>query len=326
MKRRTFISLLGGATATWPLATLAEQSSSPVIGFLRPTSPTDSTQLLAAWHKGLQETGYVEGQNVSVEYRWAENHFDRLPALAADLVARRVSVILAAGIAAAHTAKAATTTIPIVFAIGEDPVERGLVGSLDRPGGNVTGATFVTISFATKRLELLKELIGKPAPLGFLLNPKNRETEMELTEAQNAAHELGLTLVVLKAGTEGDIEQAFAAGVQQGVGGLLVAGDAFFFSKRNHLVDLAARNALPTAYQWKDAVITGGLMSYGPSLSNTYYQAGIYVARILKGEKPADLPVMLPTKFELVLNLKTAKALGLTVPPSLLATADEVIE
>lgn len=274
----------------------------------------------------MEEAGYVEGQNVSVEYRWAENHFDRLSALAADLVQRRVSVILAAGIAAAHVAKAATTSIPIVFAIGEDPVKRGLVSSLGRPGGNVTGATFVTISFATKRLQLLNEIIGKSAPLAFLINPNNRETEMELTEAQNAAHELGLKLVVLKAGTESDIEAAFGTAVQQGAGGLLVAGDAFFFSKRNHLVDLAARNALPTAYQWKDAVTGGGLMSYGPSLPDSYHQAGIYVGRILKGEKPGDLPVMLPTKFEFILNLKTAKALGLTIPSGILAIADEVIE
>jgi putative ABC transport system substrate-binding protein len=326
MRRRDFIALLGGAASTWPLASSAQQQTMPVVGFLRLTNPDDSVEFLTQWRQGLKETGYVEGHNLAVEYRWAEDHLDRLPALASDLVDHQVSVIVGAGNAATFAAKAATTSIPIVFVIGEDPIKVGLVTSLNRPGGNLTGATFVTTTVATKKLQLLSEVLGKSATIAFLLNPDNPQTESELHESQIAAESLGDQILILRANTETQIQLAFATAVQQNVGGLLVAGDGFFFSKRMKLVALAARNSIPTAYQWRDAVAAGGLMSYGPSLPDSYRQAGIYVGRVLKGEKAANLPVMLPTTFDFAVNLKTAKTLGLTVSNQLQLLADEVIE
>jgi len=326
MQRRKFITLLGGAAAAWPVRARAQFAAKPVIGFLRPTSPDDSARLLAAWHEGLKAGGYVEGQNVTVEYRWAENHLDRLPALAAELVRQQVSVIVAAGNAAAHAAKAATTSIPIVFVVGEDPVKTGLVASLNRPGANVTGTTFITAAVATKKLQLLSELTPKSATIGYLVNPKNPQTELELKETQIAARALRNQILLLKAGTESEIEPAFKAVVEQRAGGLIIPGDAFFFSRRGQLIALAAHYAVPTAYQWSEAVSAGGLMSYGPSLPGAYRQAGLYVSRILQGANPRDLPVQQPTKFEFAINLKVAKKLSLTVSPSVLAVADEVIE
>jgi putative ABC transport system substrate-binding protein len=326
VKRRQFITLLGGAATIWSFAARAQQSTLPVIGFLRPTTPEDSEQLLRAWREGLKEAGYVEGQNVVVEYRWAKNQFNQLPALATDLGSRRVSVIVAAGNAAAQAAKGATTSIPIVFAIGDDPIAAHLVTSLNRPGGNVTGITFVTTDVVTKKIQLLSELLGKSMTLAFLTNPDNAQNDRELRESQTAAQPLREQILALSANTDAQIEAAFARMVEQRVGGLLVAGDAFFFSKRKRFVALAARYGIPTAYVWRDAVRAGGLMSYGPSLPDTYRQAGIYAGRILKGEKPGDLPVMQASKFEFVINLTTAKALGLTIPASMLSLADELVE
>ena len=327
MRRRQFITLVGSAAfAPMLSAALAQQPTKPVIGFLRLTSAKDSAQLLAAWHEGLKDAGYIEGQNVSVEYRWAENHLDRLPSLAAELVRRQVTVILAGGNDAAHAAKAATRGVPIVFAIGEDPVKTGLVASFNRPGANLTGATFITSATATKKLQLLNELLPKGTTIAYLRNPKNAQTELELKEAQNAARSLGHQILVLEAGTDSEIDAAFATLVERRAGGLMVAADAFFFSRRTQLIVLAARHAVPTVYQWSEAVTGGGLMSYGPSFPGTYRQAGLYAGRILQGANPAELPVLQPTKFEFAINLRTAKTLGLAIPSGVLAIADEAIE
>ena len=324
MKRREFIKLVGGA-AVWPLAARAQQPAIPVVGFLRSTSLASSTHLVTAFLRGLKETGYTEGQNVMVEYRWADNQADRLPALADDLVRRQVAVIVANS-TSTFAVKAATTTTPIVFLTGSDPVEGGLVTRLNRPGDNVTGVVFFSDDLGAKRLELLRQFAPKATIIGVLVNPNHPGTEDERRNVQTAARAVGQQLIVLDVRSDRDIETAFATLVQRGAGALLVGSGAFLFSKRERLVALVANHALPASFAQRDSVTAGGLMSYGTSITDAYRQTGIYAGRILKGEKPADMPVMRSTKFEFVINLKTAKALGLAVPPTLLATADEVIE
>jgi len=298
-----------------------------VIGFLNVASPGPLRQQIAAFHEGLKESDYVEGLNVAVEYRWAEGQYDRLPALAADLVRRQVSVIVSGGSApAVLAAKAASTTIPIVFTTGADPVRVGLVASLNRPGGNITGAYMFTSGLEAKRLGLLHEIVPKVTTIAVLVNPNYSDAESQLRDVQEAAARLGVQLVVVRANAENDFDTAFSTVVQQRSGALLVCASPFFNSRRDQLVALAARHALPTIYEWRDFAEAGGLMSYGSSLADAYRQAGVYAARILKGAKPADLPVIQTTKFEFVINLKTAKALGLDVPLGISAGADEVIE
>ncbi len=326
MKRRQFIGLVGGAAVTWPLAAHAQHPAMPAIGFLRSATLIDVPHFVNAFRRGLKETDYVEGQNVTIEFRSADNQRDRLPALVADLLGRPVSVIAGDNVAAL-AAKAATKTIPIVFAGGGDPVQEGLVASLNRPGGNVTGVNFFAGVLGPKRLELLLQLVPKATTIGVLVNPNTIETEAERREVQAAAQAIGRQLIILDVSSDRDIELAFATFAQRGAGALLTGTGAFLnSSKREQLVTLAARHRLPTVYAVREAVLAGGLMSYGPSVTDAYRQVGVYTGRILKGEKPADLPVMQSTKFEFVLNLKTAKALGLEVPSSLLSIADEVIE
>jgi putative tryptophan/tyrosine transport system substrate-binding protein len=322
--RRAFIAGLGGAVA-WPVVAGAQQRTMPAIGFLSSRSANDSALQDAAFRKALNETGYVDGRNVVIDYRWANGQYDRLPRMAADLVDRHVAVIFAGG-PAAHVAKAATKTIPIVYVSGEDPVNFGLVASLNRPGGNITGVSTFNAILGSKRFELLGELVPSADVIAFLANPHSPTGGAETRETEAVARNLGRTLIVLNASTEREVDAAFATLAQQRVGALVVTGDPFFVSRRDKVVALAARYAVPAIYTQREFVAAGGLIGYGTSITDAYRQAGIYVGRILKGEKPADLPVEEPTKFELVINLKTAKTLGLTVPPSLLARADEVIE
>jgi len=325
MKRREFITLLGGAAVAGPVAALAQQPAMPVIGFLRSAPLTDAANLVTAFRQGLKDAGFVEGQNVAIEYRSAENHLDRLPALVADLIRRPVAVIVGNNIAA-RAAKAATTAVPIIFAYGGDPVKDGFVASLNRPGGNVTGAVFIQGVLGAKRLEQLRQIVPKATTIAVLINPNSAEAEAERSDVQAAAQALGQPLIILDVSNDRDIDAAFATFVQRGAGALLVGTGSFTYSHRERIVAMAARHALPASYGLREFADAGGLMSYAASITDAYRQAGIYTGRILKGEKPADLPVMQSTKFEFVINLKTAKTLGLTVPQSLLVAADEVIE
>jgi ABC-type uncharacterized transport system substrate-binding protein len=325
MKRREFIRLLGGA-ASWPLAAGAQHVWMPVVGLISIRSPEDSAKLIATFRGGLKEFGFIEGQNVRLEHRWADRQYDRLPALALDLVERQAAVLVAIANPSALAVNATVKRLPIVFAIGGDPVQLGLVASLNRPGGNVTGVSFFASQLEAKRLELLHELVPRAKVVAVLLNPNNPTVDVQLREVQEAARSLGLTLRVLDASSEREIETAFTALVHLEAGGLLVAAASFFFSRRHQLATIAAVYAVPAIYEWRDFPEVGGLASYGTDLANAYRQVGMYTGRILNGERPADLPVMQSTKFEFVLNLRTAKALGLEVPPTLLARADEVIE
>jgi putative tryptophan/tyrosine transport system substrate-binding protein len=325
MNRRELVLLLGGAM-TAARTVRAQQKPLPVIGWLNSNSPGPSAPFVDAFHRGLSEAGYVVGQNAAIEYGWAEGRHDRLPALAADLVGRRVDVIVAGGGVAALAAKNATSTIPIVFATGGDPVESGLVASLARPGGNLTGVGMMFTELMPKLLELLSELVPQARVIALLVNPKNSLAEGMIRDVQKAANAKGVQLPILKAGTENEIDAAFATLVQMQAGGLVVGTDALFGIRREQLVALVSRHGVPTIFWRREFAAEGGLISYGSSLTGTLRQVGVYAGRILKGAKPADLPVQQPTTFELVVNLKTAKALGLTVPPSILARADEVIE
>jgi putative tryptophan/tyrosine transport system substrate-binding protein len=327
MKRREFISLLGGAAA-WPLAARAQQTAMPVIGFLNSQSPDGYTERLRGFRQGLKEAGYIEGENVTIEYRWAENQLDRLPALATDLVRRRVAVIVALGSPhLAMVAKAATTTIPIIFLVGEDPVRLGLVASLARPGGNITGINLFNNEITAKRLTLLRELVPTAVRVAALVNPTNASiAENAARDVETAAHAMGLQFKLHNAGTSREIDATFAMFADEPPDALFVAGDPFFNSRRVHLVHLASHHRLPTTYASRAYPDIGGLMSYGTDVTDSYRQAGIYTGRILKGAKPAELPVMQASKFELLINAQTARMLRLTVPPSLLARADEVIE
>jgi putative ABC transport system substrate-binding protein len=327
MRRREFIELLGGAAVAWPLAARAQQPAMPVIGFLSTRSPDESAQMVAAFRQGLAENGTIEGQNVTVEYRWALAQYDRLPALAAELVRRPVAVLVSTGgDVSALAAKAATATIPIVSTFITDPVGSGLVASLNRPGGNVTGISLLTATLEAKRLGLLHDLLPLAATVGVLLNPNNPAAASQLSDMQEAARAIGLQLDVLRASTDREIDTAFESVAQHRIPALLVTSDAFFITRRDKLVALAERHAVPAMYNIREYAAAGGLMSYGIDLSDGYRQIGVYASRILKGTKPADLPVMQPTKFEFVINLKIAKALGLTIPAGLLSFVDEVIE
>ncbi|HZN30067.1 MAG TPA: ABC transporter substrate-binding protein [Xanthobacteraceae bacterium] len=329
MRRRELITILGSAAAAWPLAAWAQQPALPVIGFLNPTSPSTFADRLRAFHLGLKESGFVEGDNVTIAYRWAENQTDRLPELAADLVRRRVAVIATTGgPAATQAAKvAANATIPIVFSVSQDPVELGLVASLARPGGNLTGVNIVNVELSAKRLELLREIAPAAARVAMLVNPGNvTSTEVSVRDLEAAAAAMRLQIKIFHASSSREIDAAVAALVRERADALFVAGDSFFNSRRVQLANLAVRHGLPSAFSQRESVEAGGLMSYGSDILDAYRQIGVYAGRILKGARPADLPVVQATKFELVINHQTARMLGLTVPPSLLAVADEVIE
>jgi putative ABC transport system substrate-binding protein len=326
MERRAFIAGLAAAV-TWPLVARAQQSAMPVVGYLSSRSPSESATVAAAFRQGLAEAGFIVGQNVAIEYRWAEGHYDRLPALAAELVHLKVAAILAAGgPPSALAAKEATSTIPVVFSAAGDPVGLGLVASLSRPGGNVTGMSLFNATLVAKRLALLHELIPSAGTVAYLTNPANPSGKLEMTAVQEAAKTLGLDMQAMDASTDQEIEAAFARLTEQRIGAVIVAGEPFFDSRRSAIVELAAKNAIPASYSWRENVLLGGLMSYGTTINESYRQSGNYCGRILKGDRPADLPVMQPTKFEMTINLKTARALGLNVPPALLTAADEVIE
>ena len=327
LRRREFITLLGGAAAAWPLAARAQQPAMPVVGFLQTGSPEATASLVTAFRQGLSESGYVEGRNVAIDYRWAQNETARLPELAAELVRSRVAVIAApGGIAPALVAKAATTTIPIVFSTGADPVEIGLVASLNRPGGNVTGISYMNVELGAKRLGLLHELLPGAARFALLVDPNSSVTASTVADVQAAAAIIGRQIEVLAAGTNSEIDASFASRAHQRLDALLVNPMPLFYDRRVQILTLAARHAVPTIYPAREWAEAGGMMSYGSSFADQYRQTGIYTGRILKGEKPADLPVLRATKFELVINLHTAKAIGVEVPPTLLARADEVIE
>jgi ABC-type uncharacterized transport system substrate-binding protein len=328
MRRREFITIFGGAAATWPLAARAQQPVVPVIGFLNPTSPDAFVPRLRGFRQGLKDTGYIEGENLAIEYRWADNQLDRLPGLVAELVRRKVAVIVASqGTASVLAARAATTTIPILFNLAEDPVRLGLVASLARPGGNLTGFNFLSAELVAKRLELLRELVPAANRVAVLVNPTNvTTTETTLRGLEPAARQMGLQIQVLNASTSREINAAFATFVREPPDALFVGLDPFLNSRRVQLVNLASRHTVPAAYSVRDFAEAGGLMSYGANLTNVLRQLGVYTGRILKGAKPADLPVVQSSKFELVINAETARMLGLTVPDHLLATADEVIE
>ena len=326
MKRREFIAGLGGAVA-WPVVAWAQQAGVPVIGFLSSGRSDDFNDVVATFRKGLAESGFVEGQNVVIEYRWADGQYDRLPALVADLVQRPVTLIFTnGGLLPARTAKAATETIPIVFEVGTDPVRLGLVASLNRPGGNVTGVTLFSGVVVTKRLELLRELTPNSTTIAMFVNPNNPNAEVDTKDVQAAARDLGLQLHVFHAVRGGDVDTAFASLIKRNASALLVGADPFIDTQRHRIVALAAQHAVPAIYAWREFVHAGGLISYGARLADAYREAASYTGRILRGAKPGDLPILQPTRFELVINLKTAKTLGLTVPPQLLARADEVIE
>jgi putative ABC transport system substrate-binding protein len=326
MRRRTFITLLGGATVAWPLAASAQQSVMPVIGFLNSGTREGFAHYLAAFHQSLNQAGFVEGRNVAIEYRWAEGEYDRLPALAADLVSRRVTVIAATTTPAALAAKAATSVIPIVFTSAADPVTAGLVASLSRPGGNATGVTNYLHDLGAKRLELLHDVVPKATTIGMLVNPNYPDIELQRREVEEAARKFGQQVHVGNAASVDDFDRVLATLVRLNARALLVTADAVFLSRRDRLVGLVAHYALPAVYPQREYVVVGGLMSYAANVADGYRQAGIYVGRVLKGAVPADLPVVQPSKFDFFINLKTAKALGLEVPPTLLARADEVIE
>jgi putative ABC transport system substrate-binding protein len=327
MKRREFITLLGGAAAAWPLAARTQQSAMPVIGFMSARSPEDSVHLLEAFRRGLKEGGFVEGENVAIEFRWARGNYSRLPALAADLVSRQVAVIVAAGgDPSGLAAKSATAIIPIVFGIGSDPVKAGLVSSFSRPGGNVTGVTLLTNLMEPKRLGLLRDLVPGVALIGVLINPDFPSAALQLQQVEEAARAIGQRIVIAKATNDDALETAFGSLVQEGAGALLVAADPYFDTRRERIVGFAQQRRLPAIYQFREYAMAGGLLSYGVSITDAYRQYGVYTASILKGAKPADLPVLQPTKFELVINLKTAGALGVNISDNLLTLADEVIE
>jgi putative tryptophan/tyrosine transport system substrate-binding protein len=327
MRRREFITLLGGAAAAWPLGARGQQPKVPLVGFLGGGSPELFTEPLNKLRLGLSEAGFIEGRSVRIEYRWAHGQFAQLPELATELVDLNVAAIAATGGSApAQAAHKATSTIPIVFTSGDDPVKLGFVRAINHPGGNMTGVSIFTGQLTAKRLELLRELTPKAAKIAFLLDPANPTADTQRNEAETAAKTLGLQVDVLPAGTETEIESAFAKMDQEGVHALLVGDSPFFVGGRDRLISLAARYTIPTIYQWREYVIAGGLISYGTSLAAAYHQMGVYVGRILQGEKPADLPVMQPSLFELVVNIKTAKAQGITIPPTVLVHADEVIE
>jgi putative ABC transport system substrate-binding protein len=325
MRRREFTTMLAGAAA-WPLAARAQQPVMPVVGFLGTTTANDFADRVAAFREGLKQVGYIEGQNLAIEYRWPEGRYDRLPTLAADLVQRQVAVIVAGGPPATHATKAATSTIPIVFTSGDDPVGAGLVSSFNRPGGNITGVHLFLTELNAKKLGLMRDLLPHVNAMAVLLNPTSQNAHPQSKELQTAAHALGLQIDIFNASSESEIDAAFTTLVQQRLGALIVGNDPFFVSRREQIVALAASHSVPVVYDLREYADAGGLMTYGTNLKNAYRQAGIYVGRILNGEKPADLPVLRSTNFEFVINLKAAKALGLTFPPGLLSIADDVIE